>query len=255
MPVEQPMLSDLMAAYLRRLAASPQTGLVSGAAREVEPYDAVPTQVLDPVQTWAEATVALREQGIESPAESPSIWASVVFGAEAATAVPMAAGHFPQAVRDLAQLARSVEGQSKPQPNSSPLPIDGLDNWIGETSDQSTASELCVAAGLLRLARRPEDAERLLRSLRKSCGKQFVAAIDNEIASTMWARGERAEAVKVWDSLPESVPVLFNRGMSALFTGIRQKARENLVKAIATMDDGSGWRHLARLYMALAESE
>lgn len=254
MSVEQPMLSDLMAAYLRRLAANPQAGLISGAAREVEPYDAVPTQVLDPVQTWNEATLAVRTHGLDVPTDSPTIWPSIVFAAESCTAVPMAVGQFPQSVRDLSQLARSLEGNSKPQPVLPPQAIDGLDSWISENSDSASWTDQCLAAGVARQARRFDDSIRLLKSVEKSAGRKSAALIANELASTHWQRGERGEAIKIWDSLPDSVPVLFNRGMAALFTGDRKRAQASLSTAIAALDDSTGWRHLARLYLALAES-
>src|SRR5581483_2619950 len=51
---------------------------------------------------------------------------------------------------------------------------------------------------------------------------------------------------------PESVPVLFNRGMAALFLGRPAEAREDLRRAVGRLPEPDGWHHLGRLYLALA---
>jgi hypothetical protein len=47
--------------------------------------------------------------------------------------------------------------------------------------------------------------------------------------------------------------VLFNRGMAALFLGQPAKARNWLARAADQLPETSGWHHLGRLYLALAE--
>ena len=49
--------------------------------------------------------------------------------------------------------------------------------------------------------------------------------------------------------------MLFNRGMAALFAGDNAAAREALRKAVAKLPESSGWHHLGRLYLALAEAK
>ena len=80
----------------------------------------------------------------------------------------------------------------------------------------------------------------------------WAAAWANETAAILWHCGSKAEAAKRWQELPESIPVLFNRGMAALFTGRTDDARANLRRAVAKLPESSGWHHLARLYLALA---
>lgn len=240
MSVEQPMLSDLMAAYLRRLAAGPQSGLVSGADRDVEPYDAVPTQVLDPVQTWSESTLALQALGLDAPSTPPAVWPAIVLAAQASTAVPMAAGQFPQSVRDLSRLARSVEAGTFEEPKTSPVTIDGLDSWISETTAKPSVAGYCVAAGVLRRSHRFDEAGRLLAAAEKMAGKKEQPAIANERATELWERGRHAEALGIWRSAPTSIPVTFNLGMSALFTGDKKAALAALQDAIDAIDDTSG---------------
>ena len=48
------------------------------------------------------------------------------------------------------------------------------------------------------------------------------------------------------------MPVLFNRGMAALFTGQPADARADLRRAVEQIPESSGWHHLGRLYLALA---
>jgi len=48
------------------------------------------------------------------------------------------------------------------------------------------------------------------------------------------------------------VPVLFNRGMAALFLDRPAEARADLRKATERLPESSGWHHLGRLYLALA---
>ena len=67
--------------------------------------------------------------------------------------------------------------------------------------------------------------------------------------------GKAEEAIKIWNRLPDSVPVLFNRGMAALFTDRAAEARKHLKEAIAKLPESSAWHHLGRLYLTLAEGK
>jgi hypothetical protein len=71
-------------------------------------------------------------------------------------------------------------------------------------------------------------------------------------AALAWHRGEWGRALQMWQDLPDSVPVLFNRGMALLFLGQPARAREALQKASADLPETSAWHHLAQLYLALA---
>ena len=68
-----------------------------------------------------------------------------------------------------------------------------------------------------------------------------------------WAQGKPEKAIALWESLPETPAVLFNRGMAALFLNATAKARDLLKKAVAQIPESDGWHHLGRLYLALAE--
>jgi hypothetical protein len=75
----------------------------------------------------------------------------------------------------------------------------------------------------------------------------------NEAAALAWHGGKPAEAVAAWDSHSDSVPVLFNRGMAALFTARPKDAAAWLGRAVDGIPDGSAWHHLGKLYLAVAE--
>ena len=65
--------------------------------------------------------------------------------------------------------------------------------------------------------------------------------------------GRAEEALALWQAQPSSVPVLFNRGMAALFLGKAAEAKQALAEAIVKLPEASAWHHLGRLYLTLAE--
>ncbi len=108
---------------------------------------------------------------------------------------------------------------------------------------------MLLAAGVLRLAHQFDEAADLLRRKPPS---EWQAAHANEEAALAWHRGRAEEAAALWRRQPESVPVLFNRGMAALFLGDAATARTSLDQAAAALPETGAWHHLARLYLALA---
>ena len=66
--------------------------------------------------------------------------------------------------------------------------------------------------------------------------------------------GRADEAKSIWATLPESAPVVFNRGVAELFGGSAKLAIGHFKKAIKLIPESSGWHHLAQLYLAIAES-
>ena len=83
---------------------------------------------------------------------------------------------------------------------------------------------------------------------------EWADAWANETAALLWHRGRKEEAARAWQALPESVPVLFNRGMAALFLGRATEARPLLERAVAGLPEGDAWHHLGRLYLTLARA-
>src|SRR5437764_9299608 len=95
-PVGQPPLSDLMARYLARQTAAHAVGLAAAPSGEVEPYEAVPVQAVDPRSAWDGATAVLGHFGAANgkAVKPPADWAALVAAQEPAAALPFAVGHF-----------------------------------------------------------------------------------------------------------------------------------------------------------------
>src|SRR5438874_3145440 len=254
MPAELPHMNEMLKEYLERRTSAHSAGMAAVDRGEVEPYDAVPPQVLDPKQAWDEATTVFAHFGLWPNLSAPADWPSLVANPDTAIALPFAAGYFPQSVRDLQRLARSVPPAELPTETGAPIPADGLDTWVGERESSGDVAGLLLTAGVLRLARQFDRAERVLKKCEKEARAQWKSAWTNERAALLWVRGPRVEAEKLWKSLPQSAPALFNRGVAALFLGDKSAARESFCKAVTQIAESSGWHHLGRLYLALAQS-
>ena len=120
-----------------------------------------------------------------------------------------------------------------------------LKNWAAKQAATGEQSNHLLAAAVLRAAHDFDAVEHIL--------DRADAGADNERAALLWQRGEWEQAAAIWERMPASTVVWFNRGMSALFLNQRAKARECLKKAIDKLPETSGWHHLASLYLALSE--
>src|SRR5262245_12609593 len=130
MPSEFPQMNDMLKEFIQRRMAIHTAGLAAVERGEVEPYEAVPAQVLDPKQAWDEAGSVLPHFGLPASKGSPSDWPQLVAAADAAIALPFAAGHFPQSVRDLQRLASAASIAELPTESAAPIPMDGMENWL-----------------------------------------------------------------------------------------------------------------------------
>jgi len=242
-PAGQPRLTDLMARYLGRQAAAVAAGMNAARTGDVEPHEAVPVHAVDPKQAWDEATAVLSYFGGAAKTRIPVEWPNLVAAQPSHTGLAFAAGNFPQMVRDLVPLYRSAEDLAAlPLPDAAPV------EYAGEFGPAEFPN-LIVAAGTLRLARQYGAAEKLLQN---PAPAKWAAAWGNEFAALLWHRGQKAEAIQRWRELSNTVPVLFNRGMAALFTGRPADARTDLHRAVEQIPEASGWHHLGRLYLGLA---
>jgi hypothetical protein len=240
----QPLLAELMARFLGRQTAAAAAGMAACLPGDVEPHEAVPVQAVDPKQAWDEATAVVSQfggstKGVKVPAD----WAALVAAQPSHTGLAFAAGNFPQMVRDLAPLYRAADELGDVAiPDGPPFAL--------QTGEASTEfPQMLVTLGALRIARQWDAVETLLQ---QPAPAKWAAAWANEAAALLWHRGQKAEALRRWREMPESVPVLFNRGMAALFTGRPTEARADLRRAVEQIPEGSGWHHLGRLYIALA---
>jgi hypothetical protein len=236
-------VSDLFARYLERRIDAHAHGVGHAAPGEdATPFDAVPVQPVDPRLAWAEALAA---GGF--PAEAPPDWPALVQLQQPAVAIAFCLGNYPQLVRELHPLLTG-EAVASRQPPPRPLPLPALLTWAGQVSDEPLRY---LAAGVARLANHFDLAENLLAIPPTSPWQALHA---NEAAALAWHRGDGPRALKMWRELPDSGPVLFNRGMAALFLGEADSARTAIDSVLEQLSETSPWYHLAGVYRALAAS-
>lgn len=237
-----PRLDELMAHYMAGQAAAPVGG-------EVEPFEAVPAASVDARQAWDAAA-----SPVGAKVKAPAGWAALVASLEGQTALPMAAGNYPQAVRDVRALLQGIGLDMPGKGEASAAEDRSLIGWARRLAETNDAAAWLLAAGVLRRARQFDAAEQFLAdkcsALPAGCADDLV----NERAALAWHRGNRDEAAKLWGGLPETAASLFNRGLAELTAGRAQEAQPLFRAAIAKLSDSSSWYHLAQLYLALAES-
>src|SRR5262249_20206329 len=146
----------------------------------------------------------------------PTGWATLVANVESLTGLPMAAGNYPQLVRDWLPLVKSDNFSKTLKSNAPATDVAGLTTWVGTCAKSDDPAHRLLAAGLLRLAKRFDEAEKMLQS--KSPAKEWKTAFANEEAALAWQRGNYAAARKTWAKLPDSAATHFNRGMCELFS-------------------------------------
>jgi hypothetical protein len=248
-------LTHLFSEYLNHQMAAQAEGL--GLADEdglAVPHEAVAVQPVDPRLAWADATaVACHFPAAAAPARwaVPPDWPTLVAGQEPAVALAFCLGNYPQLVRNLQPLLSGGDltllRQSSGRPCSVPP---ALLEWAPQTQDHP---QTLMAAAVLRLARRFEEAADLLRSSAVA-STEWEAVRVNEEAALAWHAGRADRARSLWEAQPSSVPVLFNRGMASLFLGHTAEARPDLAAAADQLPETCAWYHLAHLYLALAEA-
>jgi tetratricopeptide (TPR) repeat protein len=162
----------------------------------------------------------------------------------------MCLGNFPQLVRDWHALLSAEDLSAlRPQPGR-PVDSKELDAWTDRVAKGGDYPQLLLAAAANRLARRYDRAAELLDCRAPTSWKTVHA---NELASLAWHRGDAEHAASLWRSQPDSIPVVFNRGMAALFLGELAQAQVHFDAVVENLPAGSAWLHLGRLYRALAK--
>lgn len=251
-------LADLFTQYLHSQMAAQAEGLgFADPDGQVVPHEAAPVQPVDPRLAWEDALAVVRwskkgETRASAPRwETPPDWPGLVATLEPAIALAFCVGNFPQMVRNLQPLLAGGDLTALRQPSARPVIVPpALLEWVNSVH---TYPQLLLAAGILRLARRFEEASALLKAKGKTPA-EWQALRANEEAALAWHRGDAEEALALWQTQKPSVPVLFNRGMAALFLGRTHEARTGLTEAVAQLPDTSTWHHLGHLYLALANT-
>jgi hypothetical protein len=247
-------LADLMANYLRKQADAQALGIATYDG-EVMPYEVGPVQPLDPKLAWEEALAVLSFYGPvqQSRRQAPPHWSQLVSSHEPIIAVAFCVGNFPQLMRNfhsiftqpnLAEL-RAVAGREASAAELSP--------WVNEISQKKQLPQMLLALGTLRLAKQFDAADAFVRAHDTAIPAEWRTGWENEKAALAWHRGQFGVAGKIWDKLEPTVPVVFNRGMAALFAGDTSAAKSHLTAAVAKLPVESAWHHLGRLYLILAE--
>ncbi|MFO0799264.1 MAG: hypothetical protein U0804_17495 [Gemmataceae bacterium] len=246
----QPSLADLTNAFLTTRSDA-ATAAVEPVGSEVEPHEVAAGFRVEPRTAWADATATLPA----SPAATPTEWATLVSLPVAAYAVPMAAGNFPQRVRDVAPLLGRFDAAAlRPSAAGTPAPgLSGLRTWVVREAKKRTAAAALLAAGVARAAGELDWAAELLGDAESLCTGDDRGRWENERAALAWHRGDAADALARWEALPDAPAVRFNRGMAMLFLGRAADAKDVLTAAVQALPEGSGWRDLAELYRTLAE--
>ncbi len=247
-------LSELFQDYLGRQVSAQAEGLgFAEPGDEVLPYDSIPVQPVDPKLAWEETRGVLKGfPGLPASRNMPAPpeWPQLVAGHEPAVAIAFALGNYPQLVRNLHPLLAGGDlAACRPAPRHSLAGPALLNSAQGQTEPLT----LLLAAGVLRLAREYVLAAEVLAKGANLDGS-WQALWANEKAALAWHRGEAAAALTLWQSQEPTVPVLFNRGMAALFLGQPAQGRDWLHQAVATLPDTNSWHHLGQLYLALAQT-
>ncbi len=262
MSVTSRSVTELFRQYLHRQIAAQTEGLgFADPDGQVVPHEAVTAQPVDPRLAWEDALAVIRlcktgATSISTPRlEVPSVWPALVTAQEPAHAVTFCIGNFPQMVRNLQPLlsvgdltelhSRAVHGNVGRPAVVMPA---GFSEWANALQGYP---HLLLAAGMLRLMRRFDEAGELLKSSQK-VPADWRFTRDNEEAALAWHRGNGEEALALWQAQKPNVPVLFNRGMAALFLGRSADARTALERAVDQLPETSSWYHLGHLYLALA---
>jgi tetratricopeptide (TPR) repeat protein len=248
-----PPLDELFRNYLQRQTAAQGAGLgFADVAGEVVPHEAVPLQPADPQQAWKDAVAAspLLTGNTKVKWQVPPEWPTLVATQEPAVDLAFCLCNFPQMVRMLQPLL-TLSGPVQPTSAAPrPLPAPGLAEWA---TNARSYPEVLLAVGVLRLVRHFEEAAALLRQAGEAPA-EWQPLRANEEAALLWHQGRHAAAAAAWQAQPESAPVLFNRGMAAIFLGRFDEARDLLGRAVKELPESSAWHHLGHMYLALAEA-
>jgi hypothetical protein len=252
-----PSPADLFVRYLRRQEEAHAAGL-AGPARdgEVVPYEAGPVQPIDARTAWEEAVAVAKylPAGREPQGwQAPPAWPTLVAGHESAAGLAFCLGNFPQLVRDLPMLLHASHLKELRPASDRPTAAPGLEKWAAQAAAHGQYPQVLLALGALRLARHFDAAAAIFQAHDAQVPAEWRPAWDNEKAALAWHRGQAEEAHALWLALPATVPVLFNRGMSALFLDRPEDARVALQEVVCQLPETSGWHHLAQLYLALAQ--
>ena len=247
----QPSLNDLMVRFLATRSDAAPVVAVESAEGGVEPYDVAAGFWVDPRAAWTDAVASLELAGGSPPPE----WAAVAGQPAGSYAVPMAAGNFPQRVKDLQPLLTRFNPAGLRPTGDRPATsgLTALRGWVAREGKKADAVAVLLAAGVARGLCDFDRAAELLASAEPLCTGGLRAAWENERAALLWQTGECDAALAAWTAAIDTPAAQFNRGMALLFLGRLADAKVALAEAARVLPEAGGWNALARLYLAVAE--
>lgn len=250
-PAGQPSLHELTTRFLAAKAAHPT-------AEADDLGDVVPHEVAGGFRapaklTWDEALVAFRLCGVEpEKLASPPEWAAFAALETTTVGVPLAAGLFPQRVRQVPRLL-SADGLSRLAAPCEPQPgFPGLRGWIRKALRSKSATTLLIAAGVAAALGDAANADAALTAAEEQCVGPWRTVWENQRGAVLWLTGRRDEAAKAW-AAAENPTAAFNSGLASLPTGSASEVAAAFRTAASKLPENSGWSHLAKLYAALAQ--
>jgi tetratricopeptide (TPR) repeat protein len=248
----QPGLTDLFAGYLQKQADAQAAGIAIFDG-EVTPYESGPVQPLDPKLAWDESLAVLTLFGKEAPPrrQAPPHWSQLVAVHESLVAIACCVGNFPQLMRNFHQVLTQPDSTDWQPTAGRPAIAADLQPWVQQIGQKQQFPQMLIAVGTLRLARHLDAADAFIKAYDADAPAEWRTAWENEKAALAWHAGRCEEARRIWDQLQATTPVLFNRGMAALFLGDLAVAKQHLSAAVAQLPTSSAWHHLGRLYLTL----
>lgn len=230
----QPTIAELTDRLMQTRTAA---GDAADVGTEVELHEVLTGYRTDPRTAFNDAVLPVKLLGGTVQTALPPEWAAFVQLETSVVALPMAAGVFPQRVRDLTVFLDSTPDALRPTPAQAAQGFTSARNWAAKNESN------WLARGVARTLGDEVDSPAASDVLAR-----------NEFAADLWLAGRCEEAVAVWQELPTNPVVSFNRGMGLLFTGRATEAVPHLTVAAEQLPDASGWSHLAKLYLSLATS-
>ena len=243
----QPSLHELMTRFLA--AKGTVTDAVVGT--EVEPYEVIGGFHAPTKTTWDESTAAFRLFGVATEQiPCPPEWAAFAALDGRRSVVPLAAGFFPQAVRDVSRLTLTSPLPTVPPADGFP----GLRSWVTTALRSQSPAALLLAAGVAANLGDIAEADAALIAAKNICTEQWQPILEVQKSAVLAARGSFADAVSVLAASGGHPVTVFNRGLLSLVLGQADEGIRSLKRATVAIPDNSGWRHLALLYCSVAKS-
>lgn len=255
----QPRLDELFVKYLQERSVVASSASVVRES-EVEPYQAASLAIVDSRQAFKDAIAAVGwligdQSAVALQAfQPPPDWARFVHDQDTVVAVPFCVGHYPQMLRDVAPLLVDQRPSSLLTHRNGPKEMNDVAAWGGNMLQKRQWAQAVLAAAVLRMAGQCHAAGKVLGQVRASAPPVWDGVLRNEEAALAWASDDARSANRLWEEHPlaDSPPVLFNRGLTALFADRLEVAETLLRQAAEKLPETSAWYHLGQLYLALA---